>query len=189
MTYTFYSNIPAGPNDPQDDQPLMLTNNASIAGLIQVDHVGFNQVNGGYHEQVTFNAKNVPVGTPTDPVSVIYTNSGTASTVSQALFKNQNGIFPLSAIRAFATFTTSPFAQPVNYYNLNPGTPVTNLGGGLFRLNLLANAITGSNISVFITYKEVVLAMGGWSTSGGNVTIDASAASAPGTVSVMVLQF
>jgi len=92
MTFSFFPSIPAPNNFPGDDQPLMQINFASIGGLIAVDHVGFNVVNGGQHQQVTINNKNVP-SAPTDPVSIIYTDSGSASTISQLLYRNQNAIF------------------------------------------------------------------------------------------------
>ena len=73
MTFSYNPNIPATNDDPADDQPQMQTNFASIAGLIAVDHVGFNATGGGQHNQVTFNANNVPT-TPTSP-PVLFTNT------------------------------------------------------------------------------------------------------------------
>ncbi len=53
-TYPYNTAVPNGPNDPADDQPLMLTNTSSINALIAVNHVGFNAANGGIHNIVQF---------------------------------------------------------------------------------------------------------------------------------------
>lgn len=52
MSFTFNSSIPAAGNFPGNDQPLMLLNNISTAGLIAIDHIGFNTANGGAHTHV-----------------------------------------------------------------------------------------------------------------------------------------
>lgn len=48
--YKAVRNIPDGPNNPSVDQPKMKLNNNSFIDLIDVDHYGYNQANGGYHE-------------------------------------------------------------------------------------------------------------------------------------------
>ncbi len=82
MTFSYSTTIPATNNDPADDQPQIQTNFASISGLISTDHVGFNVSGGGQHEQVTFNANNVP----SPPVSppVLFTN--TVAAIPQLFF-------------------------------------------------------------------------------------------------------
>lgn len=53
MTFTFFPNVPAAPDDPADDQPQMQQNNSAIFNLIPVDHIGFNALaNNGKHQQV-----------------------------------------------------------------------------------------------------------------------------------------
>jgi len=47
--YNYVGNIPLSSHNPSVDQIGMQTNNNSIANLIDVDHSGFNQPNGGYH--------------------------------------------------------------------------------------------------------------------------------------------
>lgn len=41
--------IPDAPNNPSNDQPIMEINNNSMIDIWDVDHVGFNKNNGGYH--------------------------------------------------------------------------------------------------------------------------------------------
>lgn len=82
-TFSYTSIIPAANNDPADDQPLMLQNFSSISQLISQDHVGFNTSGGGEHEQVTFNANNVPGSFPVSP-PVLFTN--TVGSLAQLFF-------------------------------------------------------------------------------------------------------
>jgi hypothetical protein len=72
VTFSYSPTIPNPPNDPADDVSVMQTNAASIASIIDVDHVGFNIAGGGQHEQVTFNANKVP-SIPTSP-PVLFTD-------------------------------------------------------------------------------------------------------------------
>ena len=55
--FTYNNNVPDAPNDPADDQPLMRVNTNSIASFLAVDHFGFNNNDGGTHEQCTFPAR------------------------------------------------------------------------------------------------------------------------------------
>lgn len=88
MTFSFNQNIPAANNDPADDQPLMLQNNLSTFDIIEVDHVGFNTVNGGYHSQVTFSANQSAPGFGTG-VSDLFVNA--VSGISELFFQNSAG--------------------------------------------------------------------------------------------------
>jgi hypothetical protein len=51
MTFPYSSAIPNPPNDPADDVFIMQTNSTSIADIIAVDHVGFNDPGGGQHNR------------------------------------------------------------------------------------------------------------------------------------------
>lgn len=156
-SFTFYPNIPNAPDNPSFDQPLMQINSQSTNGLIGVDHVTFNQFNpsntpqspgqgGGQHIQVTFNSKNVPVGTPTDPLSILYTNSGVASTVADMYFKNQNSIFPISAVRAFGIINgTSGVTDPNQFINLTSSG-----GAGTYSITLNAGTVNSTSYGVYI---------------------------------------
>jgi hypothetical protein len=148
-TFNYYANIPNAPDNPSFDQPLMQTNSQSINGIWSVDHVTFDGTGGsgspgssaGQHKQVTFNGKNVPGAAPLDPVSILYTNSGVASTVSDMYFRNANAIFPVNLIRAYAACTGG--GTLINSYNVN--SVFQNTGGGNIIYNVtLATGVTNS---------------------------------------------
>lgn len=196
MTFSYFSSIPAPGNFPGDDQPLMQTNYASISGLLSVDHVGFNVVNGGQHQQITFNNKNVP-GVPTDPVSIIYTNSGLASTVSQLLYRNQNAILPISALRAFGSFNNAagPAITLLNSFNVVSVTNTSSASTQSYAIVLTANCTTGNNVVVSITLSNVggfplALVPYSYSFTGGVLTINVTTIpTATNIINFQVFQF
>jgi len=145
-SFTFSTIVPAAPNNPSADQPIMLTNNISTNALVAIDHVSFNVTGGGQHKQVTFNNKNVP-GVQTDPGSTLYTNSGTASTVADLFFRNQNGTFQVLPIKAWALCSTAGIVatQSINI------TTVVKTGTGQYTVNLTPGAVTGTNYGVLVT--------------------------------------
>jgi len=155
--------IPDGPNNPSNDQPKMKTNTDAIQTLISVDHVGFNTNGsapngvGGHHLQVSFDGKNLPLA-QTDPQSVLFTGSGTASTISQLLYRNQNAIFPVSALRAFGVFQTASGAVTTlqNSYNLDSVTPITGSGSGPYVIKLAPNVVTGNDVAILVSSSGVV---------------------------------
>jgi len=58
-SFTYTSNVPDGPNDPSEDQPIMEVNNNSAEDIWDVDHVGFNLNFGGTHNVVRLNQLSV----------------------------------------------------------------------------------------------------------------------------------
>lgn len=69
MNFNFSTTIPATANNPSNDQPTMLTNNVSDAGIWNIDHYGYNNNLGGWHNvihipQITGNANPTPTTTP-----------------------------------------------------------------------------------------------------------------------------
>ncbi len=175
--YTYNAGVPAANDDPSVDQPDMLTNAQSINSLIGTDHVSFNSTGsggvgaiGGQHLQVTFNGKNVP-GAQTDPISTLYTNSGTASTKAEMFFKNQNGIFPASCIKAFASWvhtTISPIV-PITSFNINSIT----IAATIYTITLTANATTGNAVVpiVSVSYSGGNISTATYSFVGGVLTL------------------
>lgn len=99
MTIAYNLGIPNSPNNPSTDQPNMKTNNDNIATYVAVDHVGFNTSGSGQHNQVTFNANNVPT-TPTSP-PVLFTNN--VLTVPQLFFYSGPTFNQYSAVAGGAT--------------------------------------------------------------------------------------
>ena len=153
-TFSYYPNIPNAPDNPSYDQPLMQVNSQSINSIWSVDHVTFSGLSGsgapgssaGQHLQVTFNGKNTPGGTPIDPVSILYTASGMASTISDMRFQNANNIFPISCIRAFAYCDGAGAIrgnQTINVASVARGTL------GIMNVTLTTNAVNSSDFLVF----------------------------------------
>lgn len=61
MTFQDYNlDVPNPPNNPSQDVPLMYTNTNSISNLINIDHFGFKNNLGGYHQQVTLLNESAP---------------------------------------------------------------------------------------------------------------------------------
>lgn len=146
MSFTFNNAVPAAANDPSVDQPDMLINNQSTNSILAIDHISFNTAGGGQHKQVTFNNKNTP-GAQTDPQSVLYTASGTASTVSQMLYANQNGTFQISAVRAWAAGVNGTLSPPPQSYNV---TSITRTSNGHYSVILQTNAVSSNNFAVVV---------------------------------------
>lgn len=150
---TFTSGIPASGNNPSQDQPLMLGNFTAINNWTVVDHVGFNTSNSGTHDQVTFTSENTPAS-PTDPVSIAFTAqastlttsnpTGSGSTVAQEFYRNQNGIFPTSCIKAFGSFV--PSVTPTILMSFNVTSIVFN--SPTFDITLVSNSTKGNNAVV-----------------------------------------
>lgn len=189
---TYITGIPAANNNPSNDQPNMLTNTNSIPVVLAVDHHAFNDNNGGYHKQVTFSEENIPGGAPVDPQSILFTAQASSLTQAvnpqtaqaQLFYKNSNGIFLSTSIRAMAAISFTPSLN--NAFNISS---VNASGGGtVFKFNLVANCVNG------ITYFPI------WSTTTSqtitNISKTAndinftfgSAPSASGIFSLVILQ-
>jgi hypothetical protein len=193
MSFTYNNSVPAAANNPSNDQPDMLTNAQSVEGIINVDHITFNTLGGGQHKQITFNNKNVPAA-QTDPQSVCYTNSGTASSVSQMFYRNQNGTFQVSPIKAWGLVDSA--GNILGSQSLNIAT-VTPAGTGRYNIALSANAVNSTNFAVLVTGTVISSANG--VQSGYNITgvgtfqlvflkLDGSGFEAPINFSFLVMQ-
>lgn len=151
--FNYNRDIPDGPNNPSNDQPLMKTNTNSTDEILAVDHVSFEAQNGGTHKQVSFFSNNVP-GALGANTSVIYTNAGSAdATHPQLYWKNTLLTSPLSAIRSFATFTSATGAiVPDNAFNIASINKAS--ASSAIDITLTANAILNTTPPVvFITYS------------------------------------
>jgi len=112
-------NIPDGPNNPSADQPKMKTNTNAVHEILEVDHVTFNTPNGGTHKKITYIDKHTAASV-SDPSALSYTNDGVANpTHPQQYYKNSQGVFPISAVRAFGTFTAGINPTMIQYYNVD----------------------------------------------------------------------
>jgi len=202
MTFNFNAGIPAANNNPSNDQPDMLTNNISTNAILAIDHVSFNDANGGKHKQITYVSKNTP-GAQTDPSSTEFTADaatlpsiiGSASVIAQTFFRNQNGTFPLNAIKAGGVFTT------VN----NTGVPVTitpdmsfnvdsvakigvNANARIYTINLIAGAVIGTTVIVFTNMNTDQSITWTYALNTLTLTIPVGAATAGNKISFQILQ-
>lgn len=153
MTNFNYNNgVPATNNNPSDDQPQMLINVQSTENILAVDHISFSAENGGTHKQVTFSSKNTPVDPNlfTDPFSVLYTASGTASTVADLNFVNQNATFKINSIRAWGVFTTTATNGLLAIdMGMNVVSNITvSSNGQVNTISLPSNAVNGTTVAV-----------------------------------------
>ncbi len=154
-TFPFDDSIPAANNNPSADQSKMLINNDSTKKILAVDHITFQAQNGGTHQQVTYIDK-FPAGPQVDPVSVAYTKSGTANTAPQNFFRNSQGDFQLSAIRAWALcycgiggVVTIPNSQSVNVAS------VTRASVGVYNVTLTANAVNTIDFAILLSASGI----------------------------------
>lgn len=172
-SFTFNTLIPAANNNPSIDQGPMLQNNVSTNGILGVDHVTFNTQgpagppngSGGQHLQVTFNGKNVPAGAPTDPISVLYTNSGTASSVSEMFFRNQNRIFQVSPIKAWAYADNNGNILSSQSFNVDL---ITRNSAGVFTISLTPGALTGTAFAVIPAFSSATALAAKYAGIGAN---------------------
>ncbi len=180
--FTFNDGVPSSPNNPSVDQTPMLQNNVSNVQIWDVDHVGFNSTgsggagsSGGQHLQVTFNDKNVP-GVVVDPISVLYTDDGTASTVADLSFKNQNGTFRISALKVLGvltTVTTNGVVVPDSAMNV---VSVLSAGNGtVYTINLVVGATNGTNVMVFTNISNIGTT--NWTFAANTLTLQISSGS------------
>ncbi len=156
MSITYNSNIPFSTHAPASDQPIMLTNALAISQIWGIDHNTFDSTGqgtslsgSGRHLRVTFDGKNALTGTITDPLSVLYTANGTASTVSQLFLANQNATYQVSAIAAWAIANSSGIiaTQSSNVAS------VVRASTGVYNVTLTTGACSSANYGVLISYS------------------------------------
>lgn len=146
--YAYNDTIPAANNNPSADQPLMLQNFQSIEGLIGTDHVTFSTNNGGQHLQVNYTNISTQ-SAPTDPQSVSYTANDSASHPNN-YFKNSQGTFQLSCVKAFGVFGTTLTTGGISLLNsLNVAS--ASYSASVYSITLASNVVSGNNIVVLIT--------------------------------------
>lgn len=207
-TFSFNENIPAANNNPSADQPIMQTNNASTKSILAVDHLTFDSAgsggagaSAGQHLKVTYNSKTTPApGAPVDPISISNTASaqdalavptaiGSASSVAQEFFTNQNGKFATSAIKAFGVFTgtagLAPFSptMSLNVVDITKPGPTANT----YDINLVSGAVIGLTVVVLITCDSNSTGFT-WTYSANKLTIFGANASAGKIFSFAILQ-
>jgi len=129
MTFSYFPNVPGAANDPADDQPQMQVNTQSISNIIDVDHVGFNTPNGGFHEKVTFNANTAAPGFGTG-VSALFANLGSGG-ISQPFWQNSAGSREILSIAA-QSLAGNGYLRLENGLTIQWGAPAVVTGNGSF---------------------------------------------------------
>lgn len=142
MSFSFDDTIPAANNNPSFDQPVMLQNNVSNQGIWTVDHIGFNAANGGTHAQLNFAGFGSSTLLGPAPASLVYPAAGVADTANaQLYFKNSDGTFPISLIRACGYFSNGAIVIGSQQVNVSS---VVHTSTGIYTISLVANAVTSN---------------------------------------------
>jgi len=189
MSFGINTSIPAAGNDPADDQPLIKQNFQNISDYLTVDHVKPGNAKNGFHKQITFASYNVP-GAEVDPESTAYTNVGIADPLHpEYWWKNSQGIFPLSAIRAFGLIDLAPPAVTL-VSGINIGVPSYALIGITHRVTIpiTPGAVTGTSPSVFVIPQFGFVFAFNYTLNTLTVDFVSTAFISPTLFSVLVLQ-
>ncbi len=153
MTITYNLDIPAGPNNPSADRPLMTINTNAVSTIMAVDHYTFADTSAGQHKQVTFPSK-VAQGAQATDEGTIYTADGVQSTKAELIFKNANADFNISCIKAVGSFAMVAAAGAV--------TPIMSIGvstiaassSTVYVITLLPNVTTGTKAAIFMNLSK-----------------------------------
>src|SRR6185295_16058097 len=118
LIYT--DNLPNPPNLPSQDVQSMQDNCNSVESWVQQDHFGFNDNNGGWHQNVRLQ-NHVAPGNPGftgDPGGVLYSNNPTSPATAPGwpYWQNSLGTFQLTGSRS----ANNPLAAQ-NGYSFLPG--------------------------------------------------------------------
>lgn len=150
MSFPYVRGVPNPPNNPSQDVGSMQNNTNTIDDWVKVDHIGFRESSGGHHKQVVFQVN----ATPPPPVGVVsqeFTAPGIAKpATSQLFFQNPDKIFPLSGVRAFATFDcgTSNGGKTINNgYNI---TTINRSSVSQVDITMPSGVVIGTDYLIFI---------------------------------------
>ena len=87
----YNTNIPFASNSPSQDQPRMQENTNSLKSLIEIDHVGFGNNQGGYHTVVHLTQQLVDPPVIGDSASELYAKQIQSVNLDEALFFQSGG--------------------------------------------------------------------------------------------------
>jgi hypothetical protein len=176
--FSYNQDIPDAPNNPSDDQPLMKTNTNSTFGIIAVDHVGFEQANGGYHTVI--HQGPAGGGSGSDPAAIpgfgqTYVKT-VGSTPDQQLFF-ETGLGVVSQLTPSSTILSGTYAMTLAFANFPPLSPVpaNSIGYVLFYLGttLLAH-MDFSSLAGVLECGTLALTAGDYSPQGAQYICQAS---------------
>lgn len=115
--FAYTQGIPATNDNPSDDQPDMLVNNDNNFLIWNVDHIGFNQANGGIHNVIHFNNQLL------DPPNSAFGQLYTKTFVGNDLFYKAGGTNVVSRLTNLSSNTLPGLA-------ILPGGLMIQWGGG-----------------------------------------------------------
>jgi len=115
--WVYTRDIPFASHNPSADQPVMQTNANSIDSLIQEDHFGFNDNQGGWHKVIH---QNPEVADPAAIPTIGQTYTKTFDTKQNLYYRSGDGTIygivnqSLSGIHAIGVAPTTVFVVPDN---------------------------------------------------------------------------
>ena len=142
-TFSYVDQTPVASQPPSTSPGAFVTNFTSIDDLIGVDHVSFNEVNGGTHTQVTIPTPLATDPSLTSPSGEIYTKA--VSTLTQLFFANATTVTQL---------TGNATSIAANGYITIPGGLIIQWGHGT-----ASNASGGTLNNFPITFPHAVFAV------------------------------
>ena len=147
---TFNANIPMAGDIPSQSQRQILANFTALNTVFAVDHLAFNAINGGKHNQSTYLTGGAP-GNLAGEGTVYVDNPG--GTRQYAYFQRESsGVsIPFSMIGGFATFTGGA-GTAIAGTSFNFNAPVY-AGVGIYNLTL-TNAMIAANYVVSVTINQ-----------------------------------
>lgn len=146
MTITYINPLPIPTNNPSQDVTNMAANNAAVLTWSGIDHIALNTAGntGGQHLQCNFPGTTTQ-GSQTDPASCLYTSTGTASSIADLFFTNQNGTFRPNIIKAAGVFQGTGGGNPtVTNACLNVSSIVRTTGPTTYTVTLTGVSLTSS---------------------------------------------
>ncbi len=150
--FKYTKNIPHATNNPSNDQPIMEVNANSISDLIGVDHHGFNDNNGGWHQQVTLVGESLPASAAQQ--FVLYNQPNPSVGNSSELWSARDGN---GAVSNFA-FTSARIANPLASTNGVTFLPGPQPNGAFFYQWGQATSIGTSLPNTTVLFPQAYLA-------------------------------
>jgi len=129
MSFVYTNTVPNPPNLPSTDVNAMQTNTATIDSWVQRDHFGFNNSEGGLHQQVSMANQAAP-GIPANMDGVLYADANGGN--SWPIWQNTLGSFQITGSAA----ATNPSVPGANGFTFLPG-------GFIFQWGIVLAAVGG----------------------------------------------
>ena len=102
--FVYNRGIPNGPNNPSNDQPKMQINTNSSEDIWDVDHFGFNNNQGGYHD-IIHQPPVLTDPTPITGIQQIYVKNETLNASTDTQLYSMSGLGGISQLTGYAAHT------------------------------------------------------------------------------------